>query len=276
MPNKSKNYLRKNLKKKSKNYLRKKLNKKVGGGTTNNKMRKKKQTKNIKKSKKKISQLGGADAVEAEKQKLRVQLEMLNAQVEKIKEIKKIQETQLEEAMLERHRVILPLLFKFNIAFRIAIKNDTPDNEIIDTGIAGPIGNDLTIGNYAKIMIKKIKNKGKNEYIIMAKHYNMEATEATTHSHCLIILDKLQTNPSTDSISNFISLCCNLNEPGETFSIDSVISSVKKNDSSPIEGEFLLSRQIGISYELYNDHDLQISTVSNEKYLFTIIDKKTP
>ena len=31
MPNKSKNYLRKNLKKKSKNYLRKKLNKKVGG-----------------------------------------------------------------------------------------------------------------------------------------------------------------------------------------------------------------------------------------------------
>jgi len=273
MPNKSKNYLRKNLKKKSKNYLRKKLNKKVGGGTTNNKMRKKKQTKNIKKSKKKISQLGGADAVEEVKQKLREQLDMLNDQLKKIKAIKAIQETQLKEAMLERRRVILPLLLKFNTAFRTAIKNDTPNGKI-DTGIAGPIGNDFILGDYAKIMIKKIQKKDKKEYIIMSKHNIMKVTHTTTYEESLNILDKLQTNPSTDSISNFLSLCCNLQEPGKTFSKDSVIGLVKKIDSSPIEGEFLLLRQIGRRYELYSDPD-QISAVSSdEKYLFSI--KESP
>ena len=162
-------------------------------------------------------------------------------------------------------------MLKFNNAFRIAKINVTLDGAIIPTGIAGPIGNDFTSGDYAKIMIKK----SNEEYIIMSEHYIMKVTDTITPVEFLRIHNELQTNPSTDSISNFLSLCCNLKERGETFSMESEIDSVKVINTS-IDGDPLLSSQIDKSYELDFDPDLKRSIDTPYKYLFTIKKKPPP
>jgi hypothetical protein len=141
MPNKSKNYLRKNLKKKSKNYLRKKLNKKVGGGTTNNKMRKKKQTKNIKKSKKKISQLGGTPTPAP------VPYPPI--------------------APPRDHYLINKLKFdmekKIYTTFNTLIKDETSNEEFINTYIEGKFNDEYN----SKIYMVKYARKLYTEYVIL-------------------------------------------------------------------------------------------------------------
>ena len=146
MPNKSKNYLRKNLKKKSKNYLRKKLNKKVGGGTTNNKMRKKKQTKNIKKSKKKISQLGGTPAP----------ITFFNS-LPPIPPIAPPRSTlpDYDKRDIEK---------KLNDAF-IELKIERINGSLIDTGIEGRFDE----SNIGKVYMKEFARGEYTEYIIFCK-----------------------------------------------------------------------------------------------------------